>query len=68
MAQLSAGCEKGWNYLSPQAGSGKEKSDIVAAGAAAGGAAVFSTFYVLMSGYFKICYFFRYISDYFIKY
>ena len=45
MAQLSGGCEKGWHYLSSPAGSGKEKPDIVAAGA--GG--VLPTFYVLMS-------------------
>ena len=33
VAQLSGGCEKGWYYVFPPAGSGGEIPDIVAAGA-----------------------------------
>ena len=46
MAQLFGGCEKGWHYLSPPAGSGGKKREI--AGTGVGGAAVLSTLYVLM--------------------
>ena len=37
MAQLSNGCEKGWHYMSPPAGSGGGNPDGAGAGGAGGG-------------------------------